>query len=62
MERFNRMLQAAQGMGMTNTAPGAVSLTSPGCVTFHLVLLAFICFLGIDMSERLAVFESTYIP
>ena len=25
MERFNRMLQAAQGMGMGNAAPGAVS-------------------------------------
>ena len=24
MERFNRMLQAAQGMGMSNSAPGAV--------------------------------------
>lgn len=25
MERFNRMLQAAQGMGMGGAAPGAVS-------------------------------------
>lgn len=28
MERFNRMLQVAQGMGMSNAAPGAVSYVS----------------------------------
>lgn len=42
MDRLNRMLQAAQGMGMGSAAPGGVS----ALVTLHLATHPIIVFLS----------------